>query len=107
MRRLGSRVTIIDHNDRLVPREDDDIAAGLTELCAAEGIELALSAELSSVEGTSGKGVKLQVRQGGAEIVLEGTDLLVAAGRTPNTEGIGLELAGVDLTERGYIKVNE
>lgn len=107
IRRFGSRVTIIDHNDRLVPREDDDIAAGLAELCAEEGIELVLGAEPSGVEGISGKGVKLRVRQGTAEVVLEGTDLLVAAGRTPNTEGIGLELAGVELTDRGYIKVNE
>jgi pyruvate/2-oxoglutarate dehydrogenase complex dihydrolipoamide dehydrogenase (E3) component len=107
MRRFGSRVTIIDHNDRLVPREDDDIAAGLTELCVAEGIELVLGAELSGVEGTSGKGVKLQIRQGGAKIVLDGTDLMIAAGRTPNTEEIGLDLGGVELTEHGYIKVNE
>jgi pyruvate/2-oxoglutarate dehydrogenase complex dihydrolipoamide dehydrogenase (E3) component len=107
MRRFGSRVTIIDHNDRLVPREDDDIAAGLTELCTAEGIELELGSDLIGIEGISGLGVKLRVRQSGAEIVLEGTDLLVAAGRTPNTEGIGLELAGVKLTDRGYIEVNE
>jgi pyruvate/2-oxoglutarate dehydrogenase complex dihydrolipoamide dehydrogenase (E3) component len=59
------------------------------------------------VEGKSGQLVKLHTVQAGSETVLEGTHLLVATGRTPNTQGIGLELAGVELTERGYIKVNE
>jgi len=66
-----------------------------------------MSAHVTGVEGKSGQSVKLRVMQGGSEVVLEGTHLLVATGRTPNTEGIGLELAGVDLADRGYIKVNE
>ncbi|HEV2693003.1 MAG TPA: FAD-dependent oxidoreductase [Verrucomicrobiae bacterium] len=107
MRRFGSEVTVIDRNERLTPREDADVTAGLTELCQAEGIKLVLNAKVMHVTGTSGQAVKLKVNQGGTDITVAGTDLLVAAGRTPNTAGIGLELAGVELTERGHIKVNE
>jgi pyruvate/2-oxoglutarate dehydrogenase complex dihydrolipoamide dehydrogenase (E3) component len=107
MRRFGSRVTIIDHNERLAHREDEDVSQGLHELCRDEGIELVMSAQVTRVEGKSGQSVRLRLVQGGSERILEGTDLLAATGRTPNTEGIGLELAGVELTDHGYIKVNE
>ena len=107
MRRFGSSVTIVDRNERLANREDEDVSAGLKQLCDDEGIELVMNAGVSLVEGVSGQSVKLHVTQGVSNSVIEGTDLLVAAGRTPNTDRIGLDLAGVDLTERGYIKVNE
>jgi len=107
MRRFGSSVTIIDRNDRLTNREDEDVSAGLEQLFRDEGIGLVMNAGVSLVEGVSGQSVKLHIAQGDSNRVIEGTDLLVAAGRTPNTEGLGLELAGVALTERGYIKVNE
>jgi pyruvate/2-oxoglutarate dehydrogenase complex dihydrolipoamide dehydrogenase (E3) component len=107
MRRFGSRVTVIERNDRLAHREDEDVSQGLHELFQDEGIELLMNARVMSVEGESGRSVKLRVIEGGLERILEGTDLLVATGRTPNTDGIGLELAGVELTDRGYIKVNE
>ena len=106
-RRFGSRVTVIDHNKRLAHREDEDVSQALEELFRDEGIELGLGGKVLGVEGRSGERVKLRVSQNGEERVLEGTDLLVATGRTPNTSGIGLELAGVDLTERGFIKVDE
>jgi len=106
-RRFGSRVTVIDHNDRLTHREDEDVSQALEDLFRDEGIELVLGAHCSEVEGRSGERVKLCVMQGGTERTLEGTDLLVATGRTPNTKGIGLELAGVELTERGFVKVDE
>ena len=107
MRRFGSKVTVIDHNERLAHREDEDVSQALHELCRDEGIDLAMSAHCSKVEGVSGKSVKLRITQSGSDKTLEGTDLLVATGRTPNTAGIGLELAGVEITDRGYIKVNE
>jgi len=107
MRRFGSSVTIVDRNQRLANREDDDVSAGLKQLCNDEGIELVMSAEVSLVEGVSGQSVKLHVGQGNSNSVIEGTDLLVATGRTPNTDGIGLDLAGVEFTERGFIRVNE
>ena len=107
MRRFGSRVTIIERNPRLVHREDQDISAALHELFKDEGIEVVTSARITRVEGKSGESVKLHGHRDGSETVLEGTHLLAATGRTPNTEGIGLELAGVETTDRGYVKVNE
>jgi pyruvate/2-oxoglutarate dehydrogenase complex dihydrolipoamide dehydrogenase (E3) component len=107
MRRFGSRVTVIERNDRLLHREDDDAAEGLADLFKDEGIDTLLSAGVLRVSGRSGESVAVIVEQGGKERTLTGTHLLVAAGRTPNTEDIGLDLAGVEVTERGYIKVNE
>jgi pyruvate/2-oxoglutarate dehydrogenase complex dihydrolipoamide dehydrogenase (E3) component len=107
MSRFGSRVTIVERNKRLAHREDEDVSQALHELCHDEGIDLVLNAKASRVEGRSSQSVKLRVIQDGSEKLIEGTDLLVATGRTPNTEGIGLELAGVELTERGYVKVDQ
>ncbi|HEX3470460.1 MAG TPA: FAD-dependent oxidoreductase [Silvibacterium sp.] len=107
MRRFGSKVTIIDRNDRLLHREDDDVAEALARLFKDEGIDTFLNARVKSASGKSGDSVDIAVEQAGKETTLTGTHLLVAAGRTPNTENIGLELAGVQVTDRGYIKVNE
>lgn len=107
MRRFGSRVTVIDRNGRLVHREDEDTSAAMHELFRDEGIDVLTGTRITRVEGKSGESVKLTVNRNGSELVLEGTDILVAAGRTPNTADIGLDLAGVETTNRGYIKVNE
>jgi pyruvate/2-oxoglutarate dehydrogenase complex dihydrolipoamide dehydrogenase (E3) component len=98
MRRFGSR---------LVHREDDDVAEGLRALFEDEGIDLVLGASIESVSGISGQSVTLHLQHNGSPQTLEGTHLLVATGRTPNTAGIGLELAGVELTPSGYVQVNE
>jgi pyruvate/2-oxoglutarate dehydrogenase complex dihydrolipoamide dehydrogenase (E3) component len=107
MRRFGSRVTVLDRNPRLVHREDQDISEALHQLFKDEGIDVFTSVRLKRIEGKSGEAVKLHVNRDGLETVLTGTHLLVATGRTPNTEGMGLELAGVKLTDHGYVKVNE
>ncbi len=107
MRRFGSRVTVIDRNPRLIHREDEDISKAMDELFRDEGIEVLTNARITQVEGKSGDSVKLSVERGGSTMVLQCSDLLAAAGRTPNTEGIGLELAGVETASHGYIKVNE
>jgi len=111
MRRFGSRVTVLDRNQRLLPREDPDVAEGLSELLRDEGIAVVTSARVTKVEGKSGESVKIYVAQPGSESgsdkVFAGTHILAATGRTPNTAGIGLERAGVETTERGHIKVNE
>jgi pyruvate/2-oxoglutarate dehydrogenase complex dihydrolipoamide dehydrogenase (E3) component len=107
MRRFGSKVTVIDRNERLAHREDEDVSQALYGLCHDEGIELAMSTQITGVEGVSGQSVKLRAIQSGSEKILEGTDILIATGRTPNTDGIGLDLAGVELTDCGYIKVDE
>jgi pyruvate/2-oxoglutarate dehydrogenase complex dihydrolipoamide dehydrogenase (E3) component len=107
MRRFGSRVTVIEHNARLLHREDEDISIAMLALFRDEGIDVLTTTRVSRVEGESGRSVKLIANRDGSEIILEGSHILVAAGRTPNTDGIGLELAGVELTRGGHIKVNE
>jgi pyruvate/2-oxoglutarate dehydrogenase complex dihydrolipoamide dehydrogenase (E3) component len=107
MRRFGSRVTIIERNPRLAHREDEDVAAMLSDIFRDEGIEILTNATVTGVEGKSGDRVKLHVQRNGGKTALEGTHILVATGRTPNTQNIGLELAGVETTERGHVQVNE
>ena len=107
MRRFGGRVTVIERNAKLIHREDDDVTDAVHELFRDEGIEVLTNAHVSKVEGKSGETVMVHVTHAGTEKILTGSHLLAAGGRTPNTKGIGLELAGVGLTERGYIKVNE
>ena len=107
MRRFGSKVSLIDRNDRLLHREDDDVTEALQQLFEDEGIDLVLNARIKSVSGKSGQSVKIVIERDGKQIHLQGSHLLVAAGRAPNTGGIGLELTGVETTASGYIKVNE
>jgi pyruvate/2-oxoglutarate dehydrogenase complex dihydrolipoamide dehydrogenase (E3) component len=107
MRRFGSKVTVIDRNDRLLHLEDDDVTNGLTTLFKDEGIDTVVNASVKRISGKSGGSVSVVVEQKGKETTLVGTHLLVAAGRRPNTENLGLELAGIELNDRGYIKVNE
>src|SRR5262249_48493617 len=99
--------TIIERNARLAHREDQDVTDMLHEVFRKEGIEVVTNTRVTRVEGKSSESVKLYAVREGSEIVLEGTHILVASGRTPNTEGIGLGLAGVETTERGHVKVNE
>ncbi len=107
-RRFGSEVTIIERGPQLAGREDTDVSAEVQRLLEAEGIRVLLSTEVSEVRGRSGERVRLATTVGGHEnVTLEGTDLLVAAGRTPNTDGIGLQDTGIEVSERGYIRVNE
>jgi pyruvate/2-oxoglutarate dehydrogenase complex dihydrolipoamide dehydrogenase (E3) component len=106
-RRFGAEVTLIDRNRRLVHHEDEDISLGLEEMCRDEGITVVTNAKISRVEGCSGQWIRLLGSRDGGELSLEGTHLLVAGGRTPNTDGIGLDKAGVATTDRGHVKVNE
>ena len=106
-RRFGAEVTLIDRNNRLAHHEDEDISQGLEEICRDEGIHVVTNAKVTLVKGKSGESVRLLGTCGDAEINLEGTHLLVAGGRTPNTSGIGLDQAGVETTGRGHVKVNE
>lgn len=107
MRRFGSKVTVIGRRDRLMPQEDKDVSESLHSLFEDEGISVLLKTRIKHVSGESGKSVSIAIEQSGIEKTLEGSHVLVAAGRTPNTERLGLELAGVELTDQGYIKVNE
>jgi pyruvate/2-oxoglutarate dehydrogenase complex dihydrolipoamide dehydrogenase (E3) component len=106
-RRFGSRVTLIERNTTLIHREDEDVTAAIAELFIDEGIEIFTDTNVKRVLGRSGEGVRLECRRAGADLVIDGTDLLIAAGRAPNTDGIGLDIAGVELDSRGYVRVNE
>ncbi len=107
MRRFGSKVSVIDRNDRVMKREDEDVCQALRRLLEEEGIEVVLNARIKRVSGKSGESITIVVEQKGTEKTLKGSHVLVAAGRTPNTQGLGLELAGIELTDHGYIKVND
>jgi pyruvate/2-oxoglutarate dehydrogenase complex dihydrolipoamide dehydrogenase (E3) component len=106
-RRLGSRVTIIESGPQVMSREDADASQEIRRVLAGEGIEIHTAAELLSVQGRSGDKVDLVVRTAAGEQNIEGSDILVAAGRVANTAGIGLEQTGVELDGRGYVRVNE
>jgi pyruvate/2-oxoglutarate dehydrogenase complex dihydrolipoamide dehydrogenase (E3) component len=106
-RRFGSRVTIIEPGPRIMSREDPDVADELQRILRAGSMQLVLAAEVTRVRGRSGEDVGITVRTQAGEQTIEVSDILVATGRVPNTDGIGLELAGVELGERGYIRVNE
>jgi pyruvate/2-oxoglutarate dehydrogenase complex dihydrolipoamide dehydrogenase (E3) component len=102
-RRLGAEVTILERGPRLVPREDMDVGEAILKILENEGVEVALSAYDLSVSGRSGDSVTVRSADGR---VFEGSHLLVAAGRKPSTHSIGLELAGVEVDDRGFIKVD-
>jgi pyruvate/2-oxoglutarate dehydrogenase complex dihydrolipoamide dehydrogenase (E3) component len=106
-RRFGSRVTLIERGAQLAGREDSDVATALLELLRDEKIDVLLRADVQRVEGRSGEHIRLHVETEDCVRVVEGTDVLVAAGRTPNTDAIGLELAGIELDARGFVIVND
>ena len=106
-RRFGSRVTIIQSGPQLMTREDPDVAIEMQRILSEEGIQILVAAETLNVHGRSGKQVSVAVRTASGEQMIEGSDILVATGRIPNTAGIGLEETGVELDGRGYIRVNE
>ena len=106
-RRFGSRVTIIQNGPQLLNQEDPDVAQEMQRILGDEGIACLTSAQTVRVDGRSGKDVSVLVRTAAGEQRIEGSDLLVAVGRTPNTAGIGLEQVGVELDARGYIRVND
>jgi pyruvate/2-oxoglutarate dehydrogenase complex dihydrolipoamide dehydrogenase (E3) component len=106
-RRFGSAVTVIEAGPRLLTREDPDVAEEMLRTLSDEGIRFLVEAELLDVHGRSGEEISVTIRTPSGEEKIEGSDMLVATGRIPNTAGIGLEEAGVELDARGYIRVNE
>jgi len=106
-RRFGSKVTVIHNGSQLLSGQDPDVATEIHQIFTTEDIDVLISSEIVSVRGLSGTGVHLIVRTPSGEKTIQASDILIATGRTPNTAGIGLELAGVELDRRGYIKVND
>jgi pyruvate/2-oxoglutarate dehydrogenase complex dihydrolipoamide dehydrogenase (E3) component len=106
-RRFGSRVTVIEPGSQIISREDADAAEALQRLLSDEGVEFLVSTQVLKVDGRSGKKVTVTVRSAAGERTLEASDILVAAGRIPNTADIGIDKAGVELDNHGYIRVND
>lgn len=105
--RLGTRVTIIDKEPRLMSREDPDVSHPLEECLTKAGVELVLNADTHRVARGADGGVTVTVSTKEGERHLRGSHLLVAVGREPNTKDLGLEHTGITLDEDGYIEVNE
>jgi pyruvate/2-oxoglutarate dehydrogenase complex dihydrolipoamide dehydrogenase (E3) component len=91
----------------LLPREDKDVADALPEFLPLDGVDVRLNVEVARVEGSSSSSVRLSLTTSAGTSFLEGSDILVAVGRIPNTTNIGLEKTGVAVDTRGYIQVNE
>jgi pyruvate/2-oxoglutarate dehydrogenase complex dihydrolipoamide dehydrogenase (E3) component len=106
-RRFGAEVTVVEAGTQLMGREDADASHEIRQILIKEGVQIHVPAELIKVSGQSGKEVSLVARTGAGEQTITGSHILVAAGRVPNTAGIGLDKAGVDLDERGFVRVNE
>lgn len=106
-RRLGSRVTIVEPGSQLMRREDPDVADEMHAILAEDGIDIIMNATLRGVTGLSGDAVTLTLASPEGDRTLDGSDLLVATGRVPNTAGIGLDQTSVELDDRGFIRVNE
>ena len=105
-RRFGAQVTVVEMAPRLVPREDEDVSMGIAEVLDAEGIALRLNAMcLAAKQHPDGIAVHLDCQEGAPDIV--GSHLLLAVGRRPNTDDLGLEKAGIVADARGYITVND
>src|SRR5262249_50751393 len=104
-RRFGSRVTVVEMGSRLIGREDPDVSDAVCAILAAEDIAIRLDAKCISLEPT--EGVRVRLERAAGEPTVEGTHVLMAVGRTPNTEDLGLERAGVETDAHGYIKVDD
>jgi pyruvate/2-oxoglutarate dehydrogenase complex dihydrolipoamide dehydrogenase (E3) component len=105
--RLGSRVTVLERGPQLLPREDKDVAEALLEFLHLDGVDVRLNVEVERVEGSSGGSVRMSLATSAGTSALEGSDILAATGRIPNTQNVGLDSTGVALDARGYIQVNE
>jgi pyruvate/2-oxoglutarate dehydrogenase complex dihydrolipoamide dehydrogenase (E3) component len=105
-RRFGSEVTVIQRGPQLMGREDPDVAEAVAEILCEDGIEVLLKTPTLRAAQDDGK-ILLTVDTPEGERTLEGTHLLVAAGRPPNTETLNLEVAGVETDRRGQIEVND
>jgi pyruvate/2-oxoglutarate dehydrogenase complex dihydrolipoamide dehydrogenase (E3) component len=104
-RRFGSRVTIVQAGPQLLKGEDVDVAGAVAQILQQDGVTVLLNAKATSVTKSGGQ-IHVTVRVGEESHVVDGSDLLVATGRTPNTETLNLAAAGVATNKRGFIPVN-
>src|SRR5262249_37514755 len=105
-RRFGSEVTIVEMAPRLISREDQDVSDAIKQILEKEGIQIRLNAKCIRAEMKNQKVVvKVDCESGDKEV--EGSHLLLAIGRVPNTDDLGLQKAGIETDEKGYIKVDD
>lgn len=105
-RRFGSRVTVVQRGPRLIEREDEDVSAAVKDILEKEGVDVRLDAECTGFEKRGDEiAVTADCKEDGDEIV--GSHVLLAVGRKPNTDDLGLDKAGVQTDERGYVKVDD
>ncbi|GAC1343141.1 MAG: FAD-containing oxidoreductase [Myxococcales bacterium] len=102
-RRFGSEVTVVERSPRLMPREDEDVAAEVRSILEAEGVRFRVGADVQRAAGRAGA---VELHLAGGEVV-RGSHLLVAIGRVPNTSDLGLKEAGVDTDDKGYVAVDD
>jgi pyruvate/2-oxoglutarate dehydrogenase complex dihydrolipoamide dehydrogenase (E3) component len=106
-RRFGSQVTVLEMSDRIIPREDEDVSLAIREFLEAEGVTISRCAKVSRLERGGDGFVAHLDHDDGDTSSLEGSHLLMAVGRRPNTHDLGLEAAGVEVDEQGYITVDD
>jgi len=106
-RRFGSKITVLERAPRVMPREDEDIAAEARSILADEGIDILCDTRVTSAQPGPNGGVTVKFQHDGSEQSVSGSHVLVATGRVANTDGLNLSAAGVETDERGYIRVND
>lgn len=106
-RRLGSRVTVLDAASQLMPREDPDIAETTRKILEGEDIEIILDVQIQRLSQPKEGRIQVKFQQQNGEHTVEGTHLLLAVGRVPNSDRLNLEAAGVEVDQHGYIQVNQ
>ena len=105
-RRFGSKVTVVETSNRLIPREDSDVSAAVLEILEGEGIQFELGTECVKFEKRDST-IRITTSRDGAPNTISGSHLLLAVGRKPNTDSLGLDQAGIAVNERGLIDVDE
>ncbi len=105
-RRFGSHVTVIQRGPRLIEREDEDVSAAVKSIVENEGIAVELNAECVRAE-KQGNSIVAKIDGTGGSREITGSHILLAVGRRPNTEDLGLDKAGIEVDERGYVKVDD
>ncbi|HKX18129.1 MAG TPA: mercuric reductase [bacterium] len=106
-RRFGSRVSLVQRGMHLLGREDPDVAEAVEGILRDDGIDVLLNCEARHVEHSAAGAIHLRARVGGVERSVNGTHLLVATGRTPNTDRLNLKAAGIEHDHQGFIRVND